>query len=81
MTETDPVAERPRVHVGLTGGIAAADPGPLARRIEQVISPELVARIAEERRKGRLLLIGTTNLDAQRLVDGALYARRRRDRL
>ena len=23
MTETDPVAERPRVHVGLTGGIAA----------------------------------------------------------
>ncbi|GLS79739.1 patatin-like phospholipase family protein [Paracoccus marinus] len=52
----------------LTGGIAAADPGPLARRIEQVISPELVARIAEERRKGRLLLIGTTNLDAQRLV-------------
>ncbi len=52
----------------LTGGLAAADSTPLARRIAAVVSPALVDRIAEERRKGRLLLVGTTNLDAQRQV-------------
>lgn len=52
----------------LTGGLAAADTAPLARLISQQVTPALVARLAGERRLGRLLLIGTTDLDAQRQV-------------
>lgn len=52
----------------LTGGPAAGDSAPLRARIDAIVTPEMVDAIAAERRKGRLLLIGTTNLDAQRQV-------------
>lgn len=52
----------------LTGGLAVADSAPLAALISASMTPEVVAKLAEERRKGRLLLIGTTDLDAQRQV-------------
>lgn len=42
---------------------SAADSGPLARLIATYITPEMVAEIGREYQKGRLLLIGTTNLD------------------
>jgi hypothetical protein len=47
---------------------AIADNQPLLGLISQHFTPELLARIAREYRKGRLLLIGTTNLDARRPV-------------
>lgn len=59
---------RLRVLELVTGGLSAADSAPLARRIAEVVTPDFVAALAAERRKGRLLLIGTTDLDAQRQV-------------
>ncbi|MCG6948387.1 MAG: patatin-like phospholipase family protein [Acidobacteria bacterium] len=41
---------------------------PLARKIEEVVTAELLAAIAEEHSKGRRLFVATTNLDTQRLV-------------
>jgi predicted acylesterase/phospholipase RssA len=59
---------RTNVLTGLFGGPAVADPGPLAGLIARYADRKLLSAIARERRKGRLLLIGTTNLDAQRPV-------------
>src|SRR6185436_11731498 len=53
---------------GLFGGNALADSAPLAQLIEQYVDARFLKRVAEERAKGRFLLIGTTNLDAQRPV-------------
>lgn len=50
------------------GGSAATDTKGFRRLIEQYVTPELVEKIAEAHRQGRLLLIGTTNLDASRPV-------------
>ena len=47
---------------------AIADNQPLFTLISKYFTPDLLARIAEEHRKGRLLFIGTTNLDARRPV-------------
>ncbi|NCF16447.1 MAG: patatin [Gammaproteobacteria bacterium] len=47
---------------------AGADTTPMRARIEAVVTDDVVAAIAAEYRKGRLLLIGTTNLDAARPV-------------
>src|SRR5262245_38515486 len=55
-----------------------ADNTPLARQIACVLSPEAVARMAEEHRKGRRLYIGTSDLDGRRAVVwdlGAIAAR------
>ncbi len=41
---------------------------PLRRMIEKYMTPEVIDRIAREHTKGRRLLIGTTNLDAERPV-------------
>ena len=51
---------------GLLGGPALADSSPLKALIEKYVTRSFLAAIAAEYRKGRLLLIGTTNLDAQR---------------
>jgi predicted acylesterase/phospholipase RssA len=53
---------------GLFGGSSVADSGPLAKLIDSYVDDELMRRVAEERAKGRLLIIGTTNIDAQRPV-------------
>src|SRR5262249_48016802 len=50
------------------GGNALADTGPLADLIAQYIDQRVLDTIAAEYHKGRILLIGTTNLDAQRPV-------------
>lgn len=47
---------------------AMADTAPLRRTIARYVTPDLLAAIAREHEKGRLLLIGTTDLDAQRGV-------------
>lgn len=53
---------------GIFGGPALADSAPLARLIAHYVDEKFLREIARERRKGRILLIGTTNLDAQRSV-------------
>ena len=53
---------------GLFGGNALADSAPLARLIEHYVDAAFLRSVAEERAKGRFLLVGTTNLDAQRPV-------------
>ncbi|MGE0716431.1 MAG: patatin-like phospholipase family protein [Alphaproteobacteria bacterium] len=56
---------------GLTAAIfddALSDTSPLFATISKHINTEMLAAIAREYDRGRLLLIGTTNLDAQRPV-------------
>jgi predicted acylesterase/phospholipase RssA len=53
---------------GLLEGAALADDAPLARLIEKYVDDAFLQEIAAERMKGRILLIGTTNLDTQRPV-------------
>ncbi len=50
----------------LFGGAALGDPAPLIKTIKKEVDVKLLRAIAREHRRGRLLLIGTTNLDAQR---------------
>ncbi len=47
---------------------AAANSGPLKRLIEQNIDENVVRELAVEHRRGRSLLVGTTNLDVARPV-------------
>ena len=47
---------------------AMADNRPLGGLISRSVGETLLSRIAEEHRKGRILLIGTTNLDARQPV-------------
>ena len=53
---------------GILGGPALADTTPLARLIEKYVDRSFLRAIATEHLGGRMLLIGTTNLDAQRPV-------------
>ena len=53
---------------GLISGTSLSDTTPLARIIAENITPEFLAEVAGEHRKGRVLLIGTTNLDSGRPV-------------
>lgn len=46
--------------------LGVVDTSPLVATLDQALSPELIAEIAAEHNKGRRLLVGTTNLDAQR---------------
>ena len=64
---------------GLFGGDGLVDTSPLAELIARYLNREVLDRIATEYRRGRLLLVLTTNLDAQRPVVwnmGALAERR-----
>jgi predicted acylesterase/phospholipase RssA len=63
----DDMVERRSVVAALSGG-AALGTAPLRRLIDHYIGDAEVARIAAEGRKGRKLLIATTNLDAARPV-------------
>ncbi len=58
----------PTLFSALTGGSAASDTRRYRRLIESYVNDDLVARLGEEFRRGRVLLIGTTNLDAARPV-------------
>lgn len=53
---------------GITGGLALTDSTPLMEKIEESITIDMFKRIGEEHRKGRRLLIATTNMEAQRSV-------------
>ena len=47
---------------------ALTDNAPLRQLVAKYVTPEFLAAIAAEHEKGRILLIGTTNLDARRPV-------------
>jgi hypothetical protein len=49
-------------------GTSVVDTSPLKRLIADFVTPKLLQEIAAENRKGRRLLVVTTNLDAQRPV-------------
>jgi predicted acylesterase/phospholipase RssA len=59
---------QPTVFSGLLSGTALSDTSRLGDVIARYITPEVLADIAAEHRRGRLLHIGTTNLDAGRPV-------------
>ena len=52
----------------LFGADSVVDTTPLSRVLEEVVDDAMVAELAEEFRKGRILAVGTTNLDAARPV-------------
>jgi predicted patatin/cPLA2 family phospholipase len=47
---------------------ALADNSPLARKIEEMVSPALLAAVAAEHTRGRRLYVGTTDLESRRAV-------------
>ena len=49
-------------------GDAVSSTRPLCRKIAEYLNDDVFAKIAAEGRKGRSLLVGTTNLDAGRAV-------------
>ena len=53
---------------GLLGGDSLASNAPLAGVVAFYVNEGFLQQVAEEHRKGRRLLIGTTNLDAERPV-------------
>ncbi|WP_137179889.1 patatin-like phospholipase family protein [Roseomonas sp. AR75] len=57
-----------RIVTALLFGEAIADASPLYRLIERHADQAMLEAIAREYRRGRLLLIGTTNLDIRRAV-------------
>ena len=61
------ILERRNVLAAVTND-GMADNRPLCELISRSFDETLLSRIAEEHRKGRLLLIGTTNLDARQPV-------------
>ncbi len=58
----------PRVLAGLVGGSALTDTTPLRKMIAKYVDWKLFRAIAREHAKGRRLLVGTTNIDADRPV-------------
>ncbi len=58
----------PQILAGLLGAEAIADSSPLRSLIAKHVDRRMLRDIAREYQNGRLLLVGTTNLDAQRQV-------------
>lgn len=58
----------PQIVNGLLGGQALADTGPLRELMTKYIDREFLKKVAREYERGRLLTVGTTNLDAKRPV-------------
>ncbi len=66
-TGVDDIVDQ-RYLVAAVNNDAMMDTEPLARTIAKYLSPTILQRIADEYRKGRLLLISTTNLNSGKLV-------------
>lgn len=59
---------KPNYLAGLLSGAAVTDSKPLANLISDFVTPEFLAQIAREHRRGRRLALITTNIEAQRPV-------------
>src|SRR5262245_4562815 len=57
-----------RLLVTLPWAESIADSSPLRKRIEAEVTPQLLERVARAYREGRRLYVGTTDLDAKKLV-------------
>lgn len=51
---------------GIAGGLAVTDSTPLAEKIAAAVTDEVMEKIAAEYKKGKQLLLATTNVEAQR---------------
>lgn len=58
----------PQIVPGILGGDALADTAPLRELIAKYVDRKLLRSVAAEYRRGRILSVGTTNLDAKRPV-------------
>lgn len=65
---TDDIFKKRSLFAILGGADSVADTSPLAALIEQNIDEEMLQAVAKAHSEGRRLFIGTTNLDARRLV-------------
>ena len=54
--------------LGIIGSDSVADSTPLRRLVNRYVTDQMVTEIAREHARGRRLLVGTTNLDAERPV-------------
>lgn len=54
--------------LAILGSDSAADSSPLRQLVAKYVTDQMVADIAREHNRGRRLLVGTTNLDAERPV-------------
>lgn len=59
---------QPQLLTGLLGGAAVSDSAPMANLIAKYVDRRMLDRIAHQYRQGRMLLVGTHNLDAERFV-------------
>ncbi|WP_422038923.1 patatin-like phospholipase family protein [Roseibium sp.] len=59
---------KPNYIAGLLSGAAVTDSKPLASLIAEFVTPEFLAEVAREHRRGRRLALITTNIEAQRPV-------------
>lgn len=59
---------RKRGFLGLVSSDSVADNTPLRHMVELYVTDQMVADVAREHKRGRRLLVGTTNLDAGRPV-------------
>jgi predicted acylesterase/phospholipase RssA len=66
LTDRDVFARRPGLAALLSD--ALADSRPLGRLIDRAVDADLLRQVAAEHAKGRRLYVGTTHLDARRLV-------------
>ncbi|MFH1397069.1 MAG: patatin-like phospholipase family protein [Candidatus Omnitrophota bacterium] len=69
---------RPKSIFGILFGDSVYSSALFAKKIDDIVDEDLMARIAEEHRKGRRLYVGTSDLDAQGFVIwdmGALASR------
>lgn len=67
---------------GVVWGLAVSDISPLKEQLQNIITPEVIKKIAAENKKGRKLYISTTNLDTQKPVIwdiGAIAATGKKD--
>jgi hypothetical protein len=81
LSTRDIMTKRPLVTLAL-GADSIASSAPLARLLEECVDDRVVAAVAREHARGRRLFIGTTHLDAGRLVVwdmGAIAASGRSD--
>ena len=63
----DDVFERKGV-LSILGSASVADNSPLRRLVSRYVTAQMLADIEREHKRGRRLLVGTTNLDAERPV-------------
>ncbi len=58
----------PQIVSGLLGGDALVDTSPLRKLVAKYVDRDFLKAVAREYERGRLLTVGTTNLDAKRPV-------------